>query len=69
MLGDELSVSAIGFGATALTPAYGEVNDESLPDCWVGFLTAVIDVVGAAAGAAVSGNRFDDLSWLSAGRE
>ena len=33
-LGDELSVSAIGFGATALTPAYGEVNDESLPDCW-----------------------------------
>ena len=34
MLGDELSVSAIGFGATALPPAYGEVNDESLPDCW-----------------------------------
>ncbi len=31
MLGDELSVSAIGFGAMALTPAYGEVNDaESL---------------------------------------
>ncbi len=30
-LGDELSVSAIGFGAMALTPVYGEVNDtESL---------------------------------------
>src|SRR6201988_132358 len=30
-LGDELSVSAIGFGAMALTPAYGEVDDtESL---------------------------------------
>jgi len=30
-LGDELSVSAIGFGAMALTPVYGEVDDtESL---------------------------------------
>jgi aryl-alcohol dehydrogenase-like predicted oxidoreductase len=30
-LGDELSVSAMGFGAMALTPVYGEVNDaESL---------------------------------------
>lgn len=30
-LGDELTVSAIGFGAMALTPVYGEVNDaESL---------------------------------------
>jgi aryl-alcohol dehydrogenase-like predicted oxidoreductase len=30
-LGDQLSVSAIGFGAMALTPVYGEVNDtESL---------------------------------------
>ena len=30
-LGDELSVSAIGFGAMALTPVYGDVNDaESL---------------------------------------
>jgi aryl-alcohol dehydrogenase-like predicted oxidoreductase len=27
-LGDELTVSAIGFGAMAVTPAYGEVNDE-----------------------------------------
>ncbi|MGV0745718.1 aldo/keto reductase [Mycolicibacterium sp. XJ870] len=27
-LGDELTVSAIGFGAMALTPVYGEVNDE-----------------------------------------
>ncbi|MCW2591601.1 MAG: putative oxidoreductase, aryl-alcohol dehydrogenase like protein [Mycobacterium sp.] len=31
LLGDELSVSAIGFGAMALTPVYGEVDDaESL---------------------------------------
>ena len=31
MLGDELTVSAIGFGAMALTPVYGEVDDtESL---------------------------------------
>ena len=31
MLGDELSVSALGFGAMALTPVYGEVDDaESL---------------------------------------
>jgi aryl-alcohol dehydrogenase-like predicted oxidoreductase len=30
-LGDELSVSAIGFGAMVLTPVYGEVDDaESL---------------------------------------
>ena len=30
-LGDELTVSAIGFGAMALTPVYGEVDDtESL---------------------------------------
>ena len=30
-LGDELSVSAIGFGVMALTPVYGEVDDaESL---------------------------------------
>ena len=30
-LGDELTVNAIGFGALALTPVYGEVNDtESL---------------------------------------
>jgi aryl-alcohol dehydrogenase-like predicted oxidoreductase len=30
-LGDELSVSALGFGAMALTPVYGEVDDtESL---------------------------------------
>ena len=50
MLGDELSVSAIGFGATALTPAYGEVNDESLPDAGSG-LTAVVDVVGAVEAA------------------
>jgi aryl-alcohol dehydrogenase-like predicted oxidoreductase len=28
MLGDELTVSAIGFGAMAVTPVYGEVNDE-----------------------------------------
>ena len=27
-LGDELTVSAIGFGAMALTPVYGEVNDD-----------------------------------------
>jgi aryl-alcohol dehydrogenase-like predicted oxidoreductase len=27
-LGDELVVSAIGFGAMALTPVYGEVNDD-----------------------------------------
>jgi aryl-alcohol dehydrogenase-like predicted oxidoreductase len=27
-LGDELTVSAIGFGAMALTPAYGEVDDD-----------------------------------------
>lgn len=27
-LGDELSVSAIGFGAMALTPVYGEVDDD-----------------------------------------
>ncbi|HEX2212554.1 MAG TPA: aldo/keto reductase [Mycobacterium sp.] len=27
-LGDQLSVSAIGFGAMALSPTYGEVNDE-----------------------------------------
>ncbi len=27
-LGDELTVSAIGFGAMALTPVYGDVNDE-----------------------------------------
>jgi aryl-alcohol dehydrogenase-like predicted oxidoreductase len=27
-LGDELTVSAIGFGAMALTPVYGEVDDE-----------------------------------------
>src|SRR3954466_5499490 len=26
-LGDELTVSAIGFGAMALTPVYGEVDD------------------------------------------
>ncbi len=32
-LGDELTVSAIGFGAMALTPGYGEVDDdESLAD-------------------------------------
>ena len=31
LLGDELTVSAIGFGAMALTPVYGEVDDtESL---------------------------------------
>src|SRR6187402_596485 len=31
LLGDELTVSAIGFGAMALTPIYGEVDDtESL---------------------------------------
>lgn len=28
MLGDELTVSAVGFGAMALTPVYGEVNDQ-----------------------------------------
>jgi aryl-alcohol dehydrogenase-like predicted oxidoreductase len=28
MLGDDLSVSAIGFGAMALTPVYGEVDDD-----------------------------------------
>ena len=27
-LGDELTVSAVGFGAMALTPVYGEVNDD-----------------------------------------
>src|SRR5882757_3516351 len=27
-LGDELTVSAIGFGAMALTPVYGEVDDD-----------------------------------------
>jgi hypothetical protein len=48
-LGDELSVSAIGFGAMALTPVYGEVDD--------------------TAGSAVSGPRYEDLTWVSAGRE
>jgi hypothetical protein len=63
-LGDELSVDAIGFGATAQTPAYGDVNDESLPrghrtrrrlravlPLGRGSLTAVVDVVGAVEAA------------------
>lgn len=55
MLGDDLTVSAIGFGAMALTPVYGEVDDtESLAtlnralDLGVTFLDTA-DVYGGGA--------------------
>jgi aryl-alcohol dehydrogenase-like predicted oxidoreductase len=106
-LGDELSVSAIGFGAMALTPVYGEVDDtESLATpaqvalAWLRYRADALGVASVpipgtrratrveenlgslsvtltpeqlealdAAGSSVTGHRFTDLSWVSAGRE
>ncbi len=42
--------------------------EENLGSLTVDLAPEQLDALDAA-GAAVSGNRFDDLSWLSAGRE
>jgi aryl-alcohol dehydrogenase-like predicted oxidoreductase len=67
-LGNELSVSAIGFGAMASGTRRAARVEENLGSLKVTLTPEQLDALDAA-GTAVSGQRYEDLTWVSAGRE